>query len=341
MPRGTAANLLQRGNSVTHRSIRVRATRGVAGAAALAAVLAAASPAAAQTGATAPTADTPVVTTDGDLTLKADTTPADGLDAADEQKLADRVAAGEGWTTLIMVTDKGKTSSVAASIQQAGGYVRYSSDKLNYLSAVVKTSNVEKTAKLSTVRAVDLDEVVNIPDPTVQDAGGASAAAVAPGPSTPNDNPYMPTRETGSIAFKQDNPTWDGRGVTIGILDSGVDLGHPSLNTTSTGERKIVDHFTATDPVTEGCLVTGGDATWIPMVTSVTGPTVTFNGAVYTLPAGTYRMRQVVEAQTNLAECEICGDLNRDGDTTDRIGVLWDKANKRVLVDSDDDKTFL
>lgn len=47
-------------------------------------------------------------------------------------------------------------------------------------------------------------------------------------------------------------PKSDGRGVTIGILDSGVDLGHPALQKTTTGERKIVDWVTATDPVVDG-----------------------------------------------------------------------------------------
>ena len=69
----------------------------------------------------------------------------------------------------------------------------------------------------------------------------------------------MPTNETGAVAFLDAHPTWDGRGVTIGILDSGVDLDHPALQKTTTGERKIVDWVTATDPVLDG------DATWRPM----------------------------------------------------------------------------
>ncbi|NHC15899.1 S8 family serine peptidase [Motilibacter sp. E257] len=319
--------------------MRGRAARGVAGAAALAAVLAAATTPASAQAAAAPAAADPVPVTGGELEIKADAGPADKLGGADEQKLAQLRADRETWTTIMIGTAAGKAAEVAAAITKAGGYVRYAAPELDYVSARVKTSNVEKTASLKTVRAVDLDQVIELSDPAPA-GGGASVAAAAPGPQTPDDNPYMPTRETGSIAFKQDNPTWDGRGVTIGILDSGVDLGHPSLNTTSTGERKIVDNFSATDPVTEGSLISDGDATWIPMVTAVSGPGATINGVRYTIPTGSYRFRQVVEAQTDQPECEICGDLNRDGDKTDRIGVLWDKANKRVLVDSDDDKDF-
>ncbi len=51
----------------------------------------------------------------------------------------------------------------------------------------------------------------------------------------------MPLAATGVIEFRKAYPTYDGRGVLIGILDSGIDPGIPGLSTTSTGERKILD----------------------------------------------------------------------------------------------------
>ena len=130
---------------------------------------------------------------------------------------------------------------------------------------------VEKAAADASVLALDLDEVIKLPEASMPSAESA-VAATGPGASTPNNNPYMPTNETGAVAFKSANPTWDGRGVTIGILDSGVDVAHPALQQTTTGQTKIADWFTATDPVTEGSLV-GGDATWLPMVQDASGPT--------------------------------------------------------------------
>ena len=82
----------------------------------------------------------------------------------------------------------------------------------------------------------------------------------------------MPTKDTGAPQFVAAHPTWDGRGIKIGILDLGVDLGHPALQTTSTGERKVIDWLTFTDPLTDG------DPSWINMnqTVSVVGGTSSF-----------------------------------------------------------------
>ena len=51
----------------------------------------------------------------------------------------------------------------------------------------------------------------------------------------------MPLAAAGVDRFQTDHPTYDGRGVLIGILDSGVDPGVPGLIVTSTGAPKILD----------------------------------------------------------------------------------------------------
>ena len=51
----------------------------------------------------------------------------------------------------------------------------------------------------------------------------------------------MPLASTNAWAYRQSHPTYDGRGVVIGILDSGLDAGIPGLWLTSTGERKLLD----------------------------------------------------------------------------------------------------
>ncbi len=52
---------------------------------------------------------------------------------------------------------------------------------------------------------------------------------------------WMPLAGTGVDAFRAAHPTYDGRGVLIAILDSGIDPSVPGLVRTSTGTRKLVD----------------------------------------------------------------------------------------------------
>lgn len=51
----------------------------------------------------------------------------------------------------------------------------------------------------------------------------------------------MPKEDLGVRAFLEAHPEYDGRGIRVAILDTGIDPGHPYLQRTSTGERKIVD----------------------------------------------------------------------------------------------------
>jgi len=51
----------------------------------------------------------------------------------------------------------------------------------------------------------------------------------------------MPLAVTGVPRFLAANPSWDGRGVLIAILDTGVDPGAAGLDSTSTGRAKILD----------------------------------------------------------------------------------------------------
>jgi subtilisin family serine protease len=261
--------------------------------------------------------------------------PTGELGSHDAELLAKAETSGARNVTLIISTDTGEASDVAAEIKKLGGTISQRYDKVGYVLASVPTAKVVKAAKLPGVSAVDLDEAIQLPDPeAARGAKGAAQSATLPGPGagTPAANPYMPTHEIGSVDFKKKHPTWDGRGVTIGIMDSGVDLDHPALQQTTTGERKIVDWVTATDPVTEG------DATWRAMATEVAGPSFTYLGATWTAPAGTWKVNRFTEAIT--AGSDPGGDVNRDGDTTDVFGILYDAVTHDIRVDVNQNRNF-
>lgn len=51
----------------------------------------------------------------------------------------------------------------------------------------------------------------------------------------------LPRSSIGADQYLAEYPTADGRGVVIGILDSGIDVGLPGFQVTTTGDRKVLD----------------------------------------------------------------------------------------------------
>ncbi|MFG2886934.1 S8 family serine peptidase [Streptomyces sp. NPDC048297] len=268
----------------------------------------------------------------------------DKLGSDDADLLTRARANGDKNVTMMIATAPGQTEQVAGELDAVkGGSVGRTYDKLGYVRATVPTAQadaaIKAAAKLSSVHAIDLRQEIQLDDPTpsadtAQGAKSTGSAATYPGPGkdTPARNPYNPSFETGAVDFVRDHPKADGRGVTIGILDAGVDLGHPALQKTTTGERKIVDWVTATDPIVDG------DATWRPQVTPVSGSSFSYSGRTWTAPAGSYQVSLFRESYT--AGGDAAGDANRDGDTTDVWGLLYDPAAGTVRVDLNNNFDF-
>ncbi|WP_172383880.1 S8 family serine peptidase [Streptomyces sp. MNP-20] len=264
------------------------------------------------------------------------------LGAADAELLADAKADGDKTVTMMVATQPGATEQVAKQLDAVeGGSVGRTYDKLGYVRASVPTAKadaaIKAASKLTTVHGIDLRQEIELDDPKPRSAKGAGPAAgadayPAPGKDTPAKNPYNPSFETGAVDFVKKNPKADGRGITIGVLDSGVDLGHPALQKTTTGERKITDWVTATDPIVDG------DGTWRRMTNPVSGPAFTWDGDTWKAPSGSFQISRFREAATAGGDAK--GDLNRDGDTTDTWGVLYDPAAGTVRVDLNDNKDF-
>jgi len=258
----------------------------------------------------------------------------------DRIALARQVAQGARVVSLLIATPRAGTTNVAASVRALGGTVAYRNDRLGYMRVRVPIGRADQASRLGGIQTINVDTVIPLADPS-PDGMQPPSPQPPPGADTPRINPYLPTKDTGAAQFVNAHPTWDGRGTTIGILDLGVDLDNPVVNVTSTGERKVVDWVTYTDPLTDG------DPTWrfSAGTVNVVGGAFTAFATSYTgVPVdGTYKFARMREDQLGAgSEYGIgCGaDLNRNGACGDFFVILWQDSNNNVLVDSDNDHSF-
>ena len=264
----------------------------------------------------------------------------DQLGKRDRLLLAEAGARGESTVTVLIAARPAATDQVANAVASVGGTVQGPGHR-NGLRPRPGPHRQGRQRWLvwPGVEALDVDEIIPLPDPK-PDGIASPMPQTPPGSTTALDNPYLPIADTGAAQFRTAHPTWDGRGVTVGIVDSGITLDHPSLQTTTTGERKIVDWVTYTNPETDN------DPTWINMQDQVTARDGRFDykGVSYTAPARNerYRIGLFDERDADLGG-EVGNDVNRDGNPGGSSGifaVLWNKEGDDVWVDANQNRSF-
>jgi Subtilase family len=249
---------------------------------------------------------------------------------------------------LLIAARAGASQQVADAVTALGGNVRVREASIDYVRALVPTSQVDAVAGLSGVQAVSPDVLVPMEDPRPE-AGAAEATPTPPGPGTAAENSQLPTRDIGAPQFVGAHPSFDGRGVVIGILDAGIDVLTPELQTAKkldgTPTRKIIDWQNFNDPLT------GLDPSWVNMAAQVTvaGGSVTVDGVTYTGAAdGQYRFgvfdeSSIAAGSEYAIACgagRVAADLNRNGVCGERFAVLWNTSQDTVQVDANADHSF-
>jgi subtilisin family serine protease len=142
---------------------------------------------------------------------------------------------------------------------------------------------------------------------------------------------YMPLAATGVDQFRKAYPTYDGRGVIIAIMDSGLDPGIPGLATTSTGERKVLDlrDFSGEGAVPLTRLTPAGDKL------TVGGQPLSGVARLKTIAAGGQFWGGVLKERP-LGDMP-AADLNGDGDDEDALAVVVVRASDGWVLFADTD----
>ncbi|KAK3925767.1 Tripeptidyl-peptidase 2 [Frankliniella fusca] len=134
----------------------------------------------------------------------------------------------------------------------------------------------------------------------------------------------LPKKETGVTSFLAKYPEYDGRGITIAILDSGIDPGAPGLQVTSTGEKKLVEVYDCSG---------AGDVDISSVVKAKDGQIVGLTGRTLKIPntwknpSGNYHigLKNAYELYTSSVRERIAKEKKEKN---------WDPAHKLAVADA-------
>jgi len=141
---------------------------------------------------------------------------------------------------------------------------------------------------------------------------------------------FLPSTDIGAEDWRRANPAWDGRGVVIAILDTGIDLFAPGMQTTTEGLVKVLD---VRDFSTQGDWETEL-ATWdaeAQVWRNEAGLQLRGAGRLAVAPDPDGQVYLGVIAESQFLNSPGVQDLNDDGDKNDSFGFLAWQADRAAV----------
>src|ERR1043166_4394850 len=271
----------------------------------------------------------------------------------DRMRLIEALAQNRLRVTLLLAARERKNERLVSEVLKLNGTVQYRDDDVDYLRVEMSTTRVQDLAFSPALEAMnvagsidyfnarDENEQIQAPPPP------ASRAIQPPDRNTPEINPYLPTSAIGAAQFINAHPTFDGRGVVVGIVDTNIDLLLPELRSAKTLDGSSVPKFADIYSAAANALLPidsdGNPSGYIrvAMETKVvaTNGKVSYQNYSYVVPReAQYRIGMLNERIAGPS-----GDLNRDGNpagSSEVFAVLWNETTNTVWIDTNQNFDF-
>ena len=255
-------------------------------------------------------------------------------------------ARGDKDLVVLIASRPGRNAHVTDEVTRLGGQIHFREDAVDYLRARVPLASMEKLAAFEDVQNLDIDLNVDKWNPSFDDwfpPEKEKPSNNPPDPDTPLSHPYLPQRDMDIVRLTEENPSYDGRGTGVAILDATPDFLAPELQSATSIDgrpiRKIAEALAASDPRDDD------DPMWVKMdsIVNVEGGKFSYKGDTYSAPEdGQYRVGFFDERALH-QPAYIYKDVNFDGnppESSGLFGVLWNEQKNLVWVDTNQNHSF-
>jgi hypothetical protein len=262
---------------------------------------------------------------------------------------------GQARIEIMILTASGRTDQIKQSVSVVGGRVLHEIPALGYLRVDIPISNVRMLSSNADISSYQIASNANMmwnqegrPKDIANMYRGYEVQPILGEPSSikairefeqaHKDLPLLTPQQaigagftaqddTGVSQWSERHPRWDGRGVTVALLESALpQFDHPTLRTAATLDggpiQKVAGFVNTMD-------LSAGDETRVSMNTLIQSGT-----AWYTVGHRTYILPRDGTFRFGILAVPVGGNLRQE------FAVLWDTASGEIWVDSDGDADF-